>query len=164
MQEELLEFVELNMWDPEYPTLVYRNEWTTRLVLPQLQFIHEAITFKDSANQRNLSRSLYGNKTTDSIIVLYVLLCWPRTVWFLGTDLLAMRHLCVLASILVQVKLSAYILRTVLRGFGFSSRYIISSVERIFIYSYRIRYYFFLRNKSSSLLPPHQDDCTAFLW
>lgn len=25
-QEELLEFVELNMWDPEYPTLVYRNE------------------------------------------------------------------------------------------------------------------------------------------
>lgn len=95
------------MWDPEYPTLVYRNEWTTRLVLPQLQFIHEAVTFKDSANQRNLSRSLYGNKTTDSIIVLYVLLCWPRTVWFLGTDLLAMRHLCVLASILVQVKLSA---------------------------------------------------------
>ncbi|KAK9207633.1 hypothetical protein WN943_017923 [Citrus x changshan-huyou] len=25
-QEELLEFVELNMWHPEYPTLVYRNE------------------------------------------------------------------------------------------------------------------------------------------
>lgn len=25
-QEELLEFVELNMWDPEYPTLVYRKE------------------------------------------------------------------------------------------------------------------------------------------
>ncbi|KAL9429846.1 hypothetical protein AB3S75_025270 [Citrus x aurantiifolia] len=25
-QEELLEFAELNMWDPEYPTLVYRNE------------------------------------------------------------------------------------------------------------------------------------------
>ncbi|KAL9434778.1 hypothetical protein AB3S75_021112 [Citrus x aurantiifolia] len=25
-QEELLEFVELNMWNPEYPTLVYRNE------------------------------------------------------------------------------------------------------------------------------------------
>jgi len=29
LQDDLAEFVKNNMWNPEYPTLVYKKEWVT---------------------------------------------------------------------------------------------------------------------------------------